>query len=110
MRSFRLTTRRLMIVVACLAILMWFLGWFFDTRTYYAPGYTETKFRTLRIGMTRAEVEAMVGPPLTKVRWSDGSMNWVYSDRPWDTLDFERRWVIFKDDKVTEIVNDKWEE
>ncbi len=37
--------------------------------TVYAPGYREARFRSLRLGMTSAEVEATVGPPLTIGQW-----------------------------------------
>ena len=43
-------------------------GWFFlsgnsDT-TVYAPGYTDSTFRRVRVGMTEAEVRKLLGPPL----------------------------------------------
>ena len=83
---------------------------FFDTRTFYSQGYSETKFRSVREGMTAEQVEAVMGPPLEKIPWQDGAVNWTYSDRPWDTADFSRRWIIFRGGKVDSVINDYWTE
>ncbi len=32
--------------------------------TVYAKGYSESKFRSLRVGMTARQVEDIMGPPL----------------------------------------------
>jgi hypothetical protein len=37
--------------------------------TVYADGYSESKFRSIRIGMTVRQVEEIMGPPLTKGLW-----------------------------------------
>ena len=87
------------------------LAWrFFDSQTFYSQGYSENKFNSLHAGMTPEEVEAVMGPPLKKILWEDGSVNWTYSDRPWDTADFSRRWVISTNGKVEVVINDYWEE
>jgi hypothetical protein len=78
--------------------------------TYYARGYSEDKFRGLCAGMTSSEVEAVMGPPLNKILWHDGTVLWTYSDRADDTCDFWRRWVLFKNDKIEHIINDYWDD
>lgn len=63
--------------------------------------------------MTREEVEAIVGPPLRKVPWNESAGSpheemWQYSDRRDYTANYWRRWVLFEDDKVLEIISDFW--
>lgn len=52
--------------------------------TVYAAQYTDTGFRKVSVGMTEAQVEAALGPPLA--RWSidrsdgpDAGARWSYS-------------------------------
>jgi hypothetical protein len=78
--------------------------------TYYSKGYSENKFMSLRVGMTSKEVEAVMGPPLEKIPWQDGRVLWTYSDRDDDTCDFWRRWVLFKNDRVDDVVSDYWDD
>jgi hypothetical protein len=64
-----------------------------DTR--FAPGYSEAAWRTIRPGMSKAEVQAALGPPLNNV----GDPSWAYSTDgacPWwdfawlvRTIDFD---------------------
>jgi hypothetical protein len=37
--------------------------------TVYAEGYSEAKFRSIRVGMTVRQVEEIMGPPLVKGEW-----------------------------------------
>jgi hypothetical protein len=39
--------------------------------TVYAKGYSESKFRSLRVGMTAQEVEQIMGAPLERGEWMD---------------------------------------
>jgi hypothetical protein len=50
--------------------------------TGYAPGYSHAKFRTLRVGMTEAQVRATVGTPL--------DITWTY-EHAQPALDGDRR-------------------
>lgn len=107
------TNRRLMfIAVAFPGIIVLFLGWTAHRcgPTYYAQGYNKNKFMSLRAGMASSEVEAVMGSPLDKVPWHDGTVLWTYSDRADDTCDFWRRWVLFKNDKVEHVISDYWDE
>jgi outer membrane protein assembly factor BamE (lipoprotein component of BamABCDE complex) len=37
--------------------------------TIYAQGYSESKFRSLRVGMTPRQVEEIMGPPFERGQW-----------------------------------------
>jgi hypothetical protein len=115
----RLTVRGLMVIVSLIGIhLATFRALlihehFFGFGTFYSEGYSESRFLTLRVGMSRAEVEAIVGRPLRKVPWNQnmGPNNeeiWQYSDRPDYTANYWRRWVYFDNGKVVEVINDFW--
>jgi len=39
--------------------------------TVYAEGYSESKFRSLRVGMTARQVAEVMGPPLERGHWMD---------------------------------------
>jgi hypothetical protein len=76
--------------------------------THYAPGFTEAKFASLKEGMTAAEVEAVMGPPLARIDHGDWKALWTYSDRDDDTCGFQKRWVYLETGKVTIIENTTW--
>jgi hypothetical protein len=115
----RLTVRRMMFIVSLIAIHLAFVRLllltdpFFGFCTFYSAGFSESRFRTLHVGMTRGEVEAIVGPPLRKVLWNqspeprDEEM-WQYSDRKDYTANYWRRWVLFENGKVVLVINDFW--
>jgi hypothetical protein len=115
----RLTVRRLMFIVSLIAIHLAFVRLllmtdpFFGFCTFYSAGFSESRFRTLHVGMTRGEVEAIVGPPLRKVpqNQSTGPRDeelWCYSDRQDESANFWRRWVYLENGKVVSVVNDFW--
>ncbi len=84
----RFTIRRLMVMVAVAGMVLAVAKLLFiDNRptdflfaaisaleghsTIYAEGYSESKFRSLRVGMTAAQVEAVMGAPLSRGHWMD---------------------------------------
>jgi hypothetical protein len=89
---------------------------FFGFGTVYAPGYSESRFHRIRVGMTPAEVEMIMGEPLQKGDWgcltpspSTGDRDtWRYSNQHDYTANFWRRWVIFEKGKVVDVVSDFW--
>jgi hypothetical protein len=118
-RRFRCTVRLMMVVLACLAVGLALIRKlreidpFFGTGTFYAPGYEERLFNQLRVGMSAAEVEAIIGSPLRKISWNQhmGPHHeelWTYSDRPDVTFNYWRRWVIFENGKIVNVINDFW--
>lgn len=115
----RLTVRRLMAIVALIAIHLAFvrvllnIDPFFGFGTIYAERFSERRFGTIRVGMTPGEVEAIVGRPLRKVPWDDpgaptGKEMWYYSDQFHYTFNYWRRWVLFEKGKVLVVINDFW--
>ncbi len=92
----------------------WWVRYHFET--VYAPGYRESRFRKVRIGMTPNEVESILSRPIrkdsTSQRWAPCE-NWIYSEPPPPgTLgdNYWRRWVLFEDGKVSVVVDDYYED
>jgi hypothetical protein len=84
----RFTLSRMMVAVAVAGIVLAFAKFLFiDNRpidiliaaisaldghsTVYSEGYSESKFRSLRLGMTARQVEDIVGPALERGHWMD---------------------------------------
>ncbi len=112
----RLTVRRMMIGVACLGLGL--AGTRFVLRelpfggglgTIYSKDYDETKFCSLRAGMSAREIESIMGHPLKKVQFTgDDHELCYYSDQTNAVSSFWRRWVYVRQGKATEIINDYW--
>jgi hypothetical protein len=87
------------------------LAWAFGEDTVYAPGYTDDGFRRVEIGMTRAEVLSLIGPPLA--RWPLGSADLLveyaekWSTSPGDT-NFRRRVIWFREGRVARKFAEYW--
>jgi hypothetical protein len=105
----------MMALVGLLAIGSYLLRLFIDLSfgrgTLYSVRYSESGFKSLRIGMAREEVEGIMGPPLRKVPWFGyaypvvgGDENWRYSE-PDNDGDYWRKWVIFRNGKILTTVN-----
>jgi hypothetical protein len=83
----RFKVREAMTAIALLGLVFGTARWWvrFHFWTVYAPGYSESQFRRVRIGMTPNEVESIVGRPIrkdsTSQRWSP-SENWIHSEPP----------------------------
>jgi outer membrane protein assembly factor BamE (lipoprotein component of BamABCDE complex) len=73
-----------------------------EDRTTFAPGFTEAKFDSVKIGMSEAEVLTILGEPLEKDGHSD-KRYWRYSKGPPDSsywfrvLTLQGGFVIDKD-------------
>jgi hypothetical protein len=84
----RITIRRMMVMVAVAGIVLAVAKFLFiDNRptdilfaamfglqghsTVYGEGYSESKFRSLRVGMAAQQVEDALGPPLARGHWMD---------------------------------------
>ena len=74
--------------------------------TVYAPGYSDAGFRAVRLGMTVAEVEKLIGR---------AERTWTLEDRGGEKSEFGARWshsahdtnyrcrlLLFRDGRVTE--------
>jgi outer membrane protein assembly factor BamE (lipoprotein component of BamABCDE complex) len=120
----RLTMRRIMIGVAALGLVLGsvrlvfiddspdqlFLSLLLGESTVYSKGYSEQQFRTLRVGMTAAQVEAIMGPPLWKGTHPAFGLpyTWFYTTHEDVTANYKRRWVAFQNGRVVQIINDFW--
>jgi outer membrane protein assembly factor BamE (lipoprotein component of BamABCDE complex) len=75
--------------------------------TVYSKGFSESAFRTLRVGMTEREVEEILGSPLRCDGWytSDGEPEqyWSYTCPNKDMGDYWRREVEFHNGTVSQI-------
>jgi hypothetical protein len=81
----------------------------FFANTVYSAGYDERCFRQVRVGMTSAEVEALLGPPLKKVPWPQaGVVIWLYTDKRFKRGDYWRRDVFMTNDGVSEVMSTYW--
>ena len=115
----RFTVRRMMVVVAALGILLTLVRYVFiedspdqllaailhPHSTAYAPGYNESRFRAVRIGMATSQVERLAGSPLERrpAWWPAGDDLWLYTRGRTSTG--RRRWVVFRKGKVVEVIN-----
>ena len=116
MRPRGTSIRRLMTVIAILglgfAIVRWsaqgasfadlFYAHVLEHDTVYSKNFTEAKWARLAPGMTAAEVESILGSPITKVYLSRATEIWKYSVSPADTHHW-RRDVEFQHLRVREI-------
>jgi SmpA / OmlA family len=116
-----LTVAATMLLVAWAGVILAVVQWLHvNFATVYAPSYREDRFAQVRIGMTRQEVESLLGPPLRKTPLPSESWKpddcWVYSRPPGSGLlgdNYWRRWIFFgptKDSRVEAIVNDYYED
>jgi hypothetical protein len=114
------TVRQSIILIAWVGIGLGELRWLHaNFATVYATGYSEEHFARVRVGMTRAEVEAIMGHPLrrdtTSPSWK-GLENWIYSEPPPPGTigdNYWRRWVMFdpgEDGRVVALVSDYYED
>jgi SmpA / OmlA family len=101
------STREVMVVVACSCIGLSYIHRAISPPTVFASGFDEARFSRIRPGMTRDQVASALGPPL-KTRIAPPSELWEYSDQWTHTSNYERRWVIFEDGRVRDVVTDYW--
>jgi hypothetical protein len=71
--------------------------------TYYSAGYSDSAFRKVKIGMTKDQVRALLGEPLSEYPIVEGGREgWRYSWKRTDTH-YRARVVIFKDGRVVKV-------
>jgi hypothetical protein len=79
------TVRGIMILVAVMGALFSIPSWlvWMEDSTYYAKGYSEDRFSSIRLGMQESEVIRILGKPL-KVENPTEFIEWIYgpSDLP----------------------------
>ncbi len=93
-----------MILVAVIAIVVAGVRQMLYRSTVYSVEYDESRFQQVRVGQTSKEVEALMGPPLTKVPWPDqGIVNWSYTVKRFGYSNYWRRDVFMENDKVDQV-------
>src|SRR4051794_21353375 len=102
-----ITVQRLIVVVACIAFAIGFVLWASTFLvTQYAPGFSESRFAGIRVGMTPAQVESILGRPLDEFGWKgEGGTSvkfWPYS-RSRLGLSYHVRHVYFRNERVSAI-------
>jgi hypothetical protein len=73
--------------------------------TVYSKGYSEARFKRIRVGMTPDQVVALIGQPLAKHRtntWNRDEI-WMFSDQRTGTDNFWCRLVVIEAGKVSGI-------
>ena len=78
--------------------------------TKWSKGFTDAKFSSVRVGMSSAEVQAILGEPVLRHTASSGEDVWHYAygnrhDKSgvWADCDYTERAVLFADGKVSSI-------
>lgn len=105
----RLTVRRTMIVIALVGLATFAIREVFFANTVYSPGYSDSRFRQIRVGMTTAQVEGLMGPPLEMIPWSEQGLEiWCYSKKPSGRGDYWRRDLFVKGGRVCQILDMYW--
>ncbi len=106
---FRLSTRRMMILIVVIAIVVAVVRQMLYRSTVYSVEYDESRFQQVRAGQTSKEVEALMGPPLRKVPYPDsGNVNWCYTAKRFGYSDYWKRCVFMKNDKVDHVSSMYW--
>ena len=72
--------------------------------TIYSPDYSARAFGEVEVGMTRTEVYALLGEPLSSFEGNNFDYE-VWSHSPGDTH-FRRRTLAYSDELVTEIIGE----
>jgi outer membrane protein assembly factor BamE (lipoprotein component of BamABCDE complex) len=120
----RISIRQLLVATAVLGVIVAFVRFVFidnspdqllasailGESTVYAKGYSEHRFRTIKVGMTASQVEAIMGTPLRKgLHPAFGLPDpWFYTYHEDMTANYKRRWVVFNNGKVVNVINDFW--
>ena len=106
--------RRIAIVLAVLAAFLtglhiWLIdgiggliwGLFFREDTVFAAGYTDSGWRSVRVGMTEDDVTGRIGEPLQVWTNQDASVGMRWSKSPGDTH-YRCRFLQFNNGRVSE--------
>lgn len=95
MRTFRMTVA---IVLSCMVTPACF------TQANLPDRVTVENIRRIQLGMTRQDVEAILGPPLKVEHFSYAPETLVYFTRLWTPMHYPMLWVHLRDDgRVVEV-------
>lgn len=83
------------------------LSLFLREDTVWAEGYTNDRFRAVRIGMKRDEVYSLLGPPLYQWHNASGEVVEWWTHSPDDTH-FRQRAIVFQGDRARRKIARFW--
>jgi hypothetical protein len=75
--------------------------------TVWADGYSDKRWRAVRLGMCRDEVYNLIGLPIETGPIREGRVFESWTHSPGDTSYFQR-YIEFKGDMVVEKINEFW--
>jgi outer membrane protein assembly factor BamE (lipoprotein component of BamABCDE complex) len=80
--------------------------------TVYANGFSDYKFRSIKVGMKTADLLSFMGPPLKRAPWGSFPEVWFYTDQRTITDNFWRRWLVVDANagEVVMIIDDFWDD
>ena len=82
-----------------------YLIFFREDRTTFAAGFSDEKFDKVQLGMSEAQVAAILGEPLLKQPCHSDRCYWRYSGGPPDS-NFWQRVISFEDGRVSHKLAD----
>lgn len=113
MRAFRWFPRWLLYCALVAAGLAWLNSYLLDglwglvniifEDTRYAEGYSASRFKRVKVGMTSQQVLYLLGEPLGKYPVEGGLEGWRYSESPSDS-DYRVRVILFSSGRVVKII------
>lgn len=87
-------------------------AFFLVNSTEWVQGFDENKFSAVRLGMTKNEVMQIVGSRFVDMDewWCSGENKcyWIYTRQIETWMNYDRRWIIFDNGRVTSIVHTYW--
>ncbi len=81
----------------------WRVIWSIDEGTIWTQDFREENFEKIKLGMTDQDVLALMGSPLKADENCKEVCFWFYTKQDAGTSDFDQRWVVFNNKRVTEI-------
>ena len=87
-------------------------AFFLGNSTEWVQGFEEKKFSAVTLGMTKSEVMQIVGTRFFDMDewWCSGETKcyWIYTRQIETWMNYDRRWIIFDNGRVTSIVHSYW--
>ena len=101
------------VAMLCLGFVLAFLGItpapFVITNTRYGPGYSEKRFREIKIGTPAQEVRKTLGPPLAEWTNYNDQVTLRYSFSGHNALYFNMRIVVVSNNVVAQKLAYVWD-
>jgi len=72
--------------------------------TTWSDNFSEEAFNKIQLGMTKEEVQLLLGDPIGKSSCKKSICFWLYTGHDTGTADFDQRWIVFGEDKRVQEV------